>query len=98
MRTHSSSELAHINGDNGQGKDVRVPEWLMTRLSFGLESSGSPDITVQMGKVVTSERREPPLVNGVWPCLHIRLRNFTPQESQTLIYTVTTIQIQALLD
>ncbi len=43
------------------GKDVRVPEWLMMRLSFGLESSVS-DITVRMGKDVTAEcLRVPPV-------------------------------------
>jgi hypothetical protein len=43
----------------------------MVRLSFGLESSGSPDITVRMGKDVTTESSEPtsmrsPKFGRVW--------------------------------
>lgn len=41
----------------------------MTRLSFGLESSGSPDITVRVGKEVTAESSELelPVEGGAFP-------------------------------
>jgi hypothetical protein len=49
--TQSTSEQVRIDGDSRQ--DVRVPEWLMTRLSFGFESSGCSDITGGRGNRVT---------------------------------------------
>lgn len=92
MRTHSCSALARINGDSGQGTDVRVPEWLMTRLSFGLESSGSPDITMRVGKEVTAESSELELraaSGGAFPnpslAVFTTITQFMAIDSRTLI-------------
>jgi len=81
------------------------PEWLMPSSSFGLESSGLPDITVRMGKPedATAESRgsdsEPLTARRfpqIWPCLHIRLRNFDVSDSRNI--TVICNHHPAVLD
>jgi hypothetical protein len=60
----------------------------MIRLSFGLESSsGSPDISVRMGKDVTAESSELEALQPAFPKFGrvYTITQFLPSDSRTLI-------------